>query len=67
MSVSFHQISEEGVCDCLVQKLSSMSLIGVISCPQSIAFKSKAITVTWKGNIIIAPFIPCLKCFYAQP
>lgn len=67
MSVTFKQISEEGVCDCLVQKLSFVFLIGVISCPQSIVLKSKAITLTWKGNIVIAPFIPWLKCFYAQP
>ena len=67
MSVTFNQISEEGVCDCLVQKLSSMFLIGVISCPQSIALKSKAIALTWKGNVITSPFIPWLKCFYAQP
>lgn len=68
MSVTLKQIpEEEGVCDCLVQKLSFMFLIGVISCLKSIALKSKATTLTWKGNIITTPFIPWLKCFSAQP
>lgn len=66
MSVTISKISEERVCNHLVQKLSFMFLIGVISCLKSMVLKSKATTLTWKGNIITTPFIPWLKYFFAQ-
>lgn len=41
MSVAPNQVLEEGFWDHLVQKLSFMFLIGVISCPGSTVLKSK--------------------------